>query len=349
MKASTAHSIGRMTRATGRGRSVFHSRLRVRPASDFRSTWRASRCSLRPRMRRLGFLMFVLSGAAALVFEVALQRSLTRAFGVSALATSTVLAGWMAGLALGAILFGRLADRSKRPLTLYAWLEVGIGLCALVMPFVVPLAIDGFANLARGRTHDEPIVRIGLFAMSFGITLVPTLLMGGTLPPVARALSGKSGLASGTSEIARLYTANVLGAAIGAGLGSYVFLPAIGLSASMWLGAAFNLAAAGAGFWLSKRVVVDEPVVRSESARAPLSLLGLSAWSGDEVVSLTKLGKGLAASPGAAVGQTDLDDGDQGPQPASARAPGRNSGAANRDLVSEYAPRGPGCGCHHRH
>ncbi len=231
-------------------------------------------------MRRLGFLMFVLSGAAALVFEVALQRSLTRAFGVSALATSTVLAGWMAGLALGAILFGRLADRTKRPLTLYAWLEVGIGLCALVMPFVVPLAIDGFANLARGRTHDEPIVRIGLFAMSFGITLVPTLLMGGTLPPVARALSGKSGLASGTSEIARLYTANVLGAAIGAGLGSYVFLPSIGLSASMWLGAAFNLAAAGAGFWLSKRVVVDEPVTRSESSRAPLSLLGLSAWSG---------------------------------------------------------------------
>lgn len=232
-------------------------------------------------MRRLGFIMFVVSGAAGLVFEVALQRSLTRAFGVSALATSTVLAAWMAGLALGAILFGRLADRTKAPLRLYAWLEVGIGVCAAVMPFVVPLAIDGFASLARGRTLDDPLVRIGLFVMAFAITLIPTLLMGGTLPPVARALSTKSELASGDGEIARLYTANVLGAAIGSGLGSYVFLPGIGLSASMWLGAAFNLAAAGLGFWLSSRVPVPPPATEEKAAeRAPLSLLGLSAWSG---------------------------------------------------------------------
>lgn len=233
-------------------------------------------------MRRLGFFMFVISGAAGLVFEVALQRSLTRAFGVSALATSTVLAAWMAGLALGALLFGRLADRTASPLKLYAYLEIGIGACAAVMPFLVPLAIEGFASLARGRTLDDPFVRVGLFVMAFGITLVPTLLMGGTLPPVARALAAKGGLANGDGEIARLYTANVLGAAIGAGLGSYVFLPGIGLSASMWLGAGFNLAAAGLGFWLAGRVPVPparEPDERSPD-RAPWTLLGLSAWSG---------------------------------------------------------------------
>lgn len=225
--------------------------------------------------------MFVVSGAAGLVFEVALQRSLTRAFGVSALATSTVLAAWMAGLALGALLFGRLADRSKAPLKLYAWLELGIAVCAAVMPFVVPVAIDGFASLAKGRTLDDPLVRSGLFVMAFGITLVPTLLMGGTLPPVARALASKSELASGDGDIARLYTANVLGAAIGAALGSYVFLPGIGLSASMWLGAAFNVAAAGFGFWLSKRVPVPPPQPeKTSSQRAPFSLLALAAWSG---------------------------------------------------------------------
>ncbi|MDP3502933.1 MAG: fused MFS/spermidine synthase [Myxococcales bacterium] len=232
-------------------------------------------------MRRLGFLMFVVSGAAALVFEVALQRSLTRAFGVSALATSTVLAAWMAGLALGALLFGRLADRSKSPLRLYGWLELGIAVCAAAMPFIAPLAIDGFASLAKGRTHDDPLVRGGLFAMAFGITLVPTLLMGGTLPPVARALATKSELASGNADIARLYTANVLGAAIGAALGSYVFLPRIGLSASMWLGAALNVGAAALGFWLAQRVPVPPPLPESTTrARAPLSLLALAAWSG---------------------------------------------------------------------
>ncbi|MBL8920820.1 MAG: fused MFS/spermidine synthase [Myxococcaceae bacterium] len=233
-------------------------------------------------MRRLGFFMFVLSGAAGLVFEVALQRSLTRAFGVSALATSTVLAAWMAGLALGALLFGRLADRTPSPLKLYAYLEIGIAVCAAAMPFIVPMAIEGFASLARGRTLDDPLVRVGLFVMAFGITLAPTLLMGGTLPPVARALATKGGLANGDGEIARLYTANVLGAAIGAGLGSYVFLPGIGLSASMWLGAVFNVAAAVLGFWLAGRVPAppERPLDEKSAARAPWTLLGLSAWSG---------------------------------------------------------------------
>lgn len=231
-------------------------------------------------MRRLGFLMFVVSGAAGLVFEVALQRSLTRAFGVSALATSIVLAAWMAGLALGALLFGRLADRTPSPLRLYAWLEVGIAACAAALPFVVPLAIDGFASLARGRTLEDPLVRVGLFVMAFGITLAPTLLMGGTLPPVARALSSSTGLASGDAEIARLYTANILGAAIGAGLGSYLFLPALGLAETMWLGAAFNLAAAALGFWLSRRVPAPPPVTESVKARAPATLLLLAIWSG---------------------------------------------------------------------
>lgn len=225
-------------------------------------------------------MMFVFSGAAGLVFEVALQRSLTRAFGVSALATSIVLAAWMAGLALGAVLFGRVTDRSRSPLRLYALLELGIGACALVMPFVVPRAIDGFAALASGRSLDELPVRIGLFCLAFGITLVPTLLMGGTLPPVARALSGSSGLADGDGAIARLYTANVLGAAIGAGLGAYVFLPGLGLSGSMWLGGALNVAAAGVGFWLSGRVPAPLPVVPGPTSRAPGRLLFLSFWSG---------------------------------------------------------------------
>jgi spermidine synthase len=234
--------------------------------------------------RRLGFVMFVVSGAAGLVFEVALQRSLTRAFGVSAHATSTVLAAWMAGLALGALLFGARADRSKAPLKLYAWLELGIALCAATMPFVVNLVIDGFASLAHGRTLEDPLVRGGLFVLAFGITLLPTLLMGGTLPAVARALTSRNELAGDDgSDIARLYTANVLGAAIGAALGSYVFLPGIGLSGSMWLGAALNICAAGLGFWLAGRVPVSLPLPRVESsapARAPFPLLALAAWSG---------------------------------------------------------------------
>jgi spermidine synthase len=224
--------------------------------------------------------MFVLSGAASLVFEVALQRALTRAFGVSAVATSIVLAAWMAGLALGALLFGRLADRVRAPLRLYAWLELGIGACAAMMPFLIPWAIDGYTAVARGRSIDDVGVRLGLFLVAFGITLLPTVLMGGTLPPVGRALGATSALASGVSEMARLYAANTLGAALGAGMGAYVILPTLGLSASMRAAAVMNLAAALVGFWLSPRLGNVEAARPVETTRAPLSLVALSFWSG---------------------------------------------------------------------
>lgn len=231
--------------------------------------------------------MFVLSGAAALVFEVALQRSLTRAFGVSAFATSTVLAAYMAGLALGAVVFGRAADRARSPLRLYAWLELGIGASAAAMPFVVPAAISLFARLARGAESDAPAVVFGRLVIAFAVTLVPTLLMGGTLPAVARALRDSE---TGEASVARLYTANVLGAAAGAALGAYVFLPALGLSRTMWLGAAFNVAAAAVALAISSTVgrareaapstpLGHEPSTHARKGRAS-TLLAASAWSG---------------------------------------------------------------------
>lgn len=222
--------------------------------------------------------MFVLSGAAGLVFEVALQRSLTRAFGVSAFATSTVLAAWMAGLALGAVLFGRAADRSRSPLKLYAGLELGIAGVALVMPFVVPAVVEGFASIATGASANSPALLFGRLVLAFAVTLVPTLLMGGTLPAVARALAAKEGE---DHTLAGLYTANLVGAVLGAGLTAYLVMPALGLSKTMWLGAALNVLAALIGLWLAKAPVEVAAEQRPQSAtRAPLELLALSAWSG---------------------------------------------------------------------
>jgi spermidine synthase len=228
-------------------------------------------------MHVLALLMFALSGAAGLVFEVALQRSISRAFGVSAFATSTVLAAWMTGLAVGAVLFGRAADRSKAPLKLYAWLELGIGGAAAVTPFVVPTIITGFASLASGAAPDDPRLLFGRFVLAFALTLVPTLLMGGTLPTVARALASRGGEAALTS----LYTANLVGAVAGAGLGAYLFLPGLGLSGTMWLGGTLNVLAAGCGFLLAGKQEPLPPIAaETTAARAPGRLLLLSAWSG---------------------------------------------------------------------
>src|SRR6187455_3031075 len=86
------------------------------------------------RVRRLLAGLFFASGAAGLVDQVAWLRYLPLVFGNTTLAAATLLAVFMAGLGLGAWLFGRIADRTPRPLTLYALLEVGIGLFAIFSP-----------------------------------------------------------------------------------------------------------------------------------------------------------------------------------------------------------------------
>nr|MBP9826559.1 hypothetical protein [Thermoanaerobaculia bacterium] len=129
-------------------------------------------------------LLFFASGAAGLIDQVAWLRYLSLVFGNTTLATATLLAVFMAGLGLGAWLFGRLADRTPRPLTLYALLEVGIGLFAIFSPRFFEGMTGVYVVVERataGAGGGEPwtfvLLRIGLAALCL---LPPTLLMGGT-------------------------------------------------------------------------------------------------------------------------------------------------------------------------
>src|SRR5690348_6919907 len=86
-------------------------------------------------MRRTGiYTLFFVSGISALIYELAWQRLLHLTFGVSTLSVSAVLAAFMGGLAAGGFLFRRAADRTVRPLRLYAVLEAGIALAGLLVP-----------------------------------------------------------------------------------------------------------------------------------------------------------------------------------------------------------------------
>src|SRR5918999_497590 len=81
-------------------------------------------------------LCFVLSGATGLIYEVLWARMLGLVFGATTLAVSTVLAAFMGGLALGSALAGKLAHRIKKPLSVYGWMEIGIAVYALLVPFL---------------------------------------------------------------------------------------------------------------------------------------------------------------------------------------------------------------------
>src|SRR5688572_25751465 len=142
-----------------------------------------------PRNRKLAVAAcFFLSGAAGLIDEVVWSRYLHLILGSTSYSIATVVATYMAGLGLGAWWFGRRADRHPQPARLYAVLELGIAGYALLSPFLFAGLLQLFVWLHRWA---EPGVALGLAmraVLAALALLVPTVLMGGTLPLLSREL-----------------------------------------------------------------------------------------------------------------------------------------------------------------
>ena len=137
-------------------------------------------------MYRLYFL-FLLSGAAGLIYQIVWSRVLHEIFGVPVYATTAVLATFLGGLALGALVLGRFADRTRNPLRLFAWLEIGSGLAALGGTWVTG-ALEPLHILAANRFATDAATLVVLrMLLAAVVVLPPTFLMGGTLPVITRA------------------------------------------------------------------------------------------------------------------------------------------------------------------
>jgi len=190
--------------------------------------------------------MFFVSGAAALILEVLWTRQFVPVFGSSTYAITTVLCAFMAGLGLGSLLFGRVADRCRDHLLLYALMEGGIALFALLVPVAVAAcrtAAPALLSWVRGPLALS-LVRFGF---SFVILLVPCVLMGGKLPVLARfCVSHKSLIGS---RIGILYGLNTAGAAVGCFAAGFYLLETWGMAITNRLAGAlvFALAATALG------------------------------------------------------------------------------------------------------
>jgi predicted membrane-bound spermidine synthase len=142
--------------------------------------------------RRKGVIaaLFFGSGAAGLVYEVVWSKYLANLLGSAAEANAVVVATFMLGLALGARVFGSVADRTLRPLRLYAALELGVGAYAFAFP---KLFAGASALYLKVAPHLSEGARGGpKLLVAAGLLLVPTVLMGGTLPALARHEAGQS-------------------------------------------------------------------------------------------------------------------------------------------------------------
>src|SRR5215210_4222798 len=181
---------------------------------------------------------FVLSGATGLVYEVLWARMLGLVFGATTFAVSTVLAAFMGGLALGSAWAGRLAAHIKRPLRAYALIEIGIALYALAVPFLFGL-VNYFYALVWGQLHPGFYAfSLWRFVLSCAVLLVPTTLMGATLPVLAAALLRSPD--HKPSAVTRLYTCNLVGAIFGTVVAGFYLLPTFGVRLTRFTAAAIN-------------------------------------------------------------------------------------------------------------
>jgi spermidine synthase len=198
-------------------------------------------------MRVVVLACFFLSGASGLILELLWTRMLTLVFGSTTLAVSTVLTAFMGGLGLGSYLAARFADRLKSPMRAYAAAEAGIGFYALLVPFVVARYPGLNRHLWSAFGDRYALLSVLRFFASAGVLIVPTTLMGATLPFLARHFVtrpwelGRIGLRIGT-----LYSVNLFGAVAGAFLAGFVFLPRLGLRWTNVTAASFNLTLAAA-------------------------------------------------------------------------------------------------------
>ena len=185
------------------------------------------------------YFMFFLSGAAALVYQVAWVRSLTLIFGGSHLAVTVVLSIFMAGLALGGYVIGKYADRIRKPLLLYGLLELGIGLFALIFIGLMNIYPSMYIFLAQGR-DDSPfylsVIRVLFSAVAL---IIPTTLMGGTLPVLSRFMSDQP--RNLRNHLSFLYGFNTLGAVLGATAAGFFLLRLYSVSTALYSAIATNV------------------------------------------------------------------------------------------------------------
>ena len=211
------------------------------------------------------WIIFIFSGASGLIYEVIWMRQLTLIFGSTVFATSTVLTAFMAGLALGSFYFGRKIDESEQsPLRMYALLEAGIGAFCLVWPLILSVLGALYVLIHRNVTSEFYTLSLIRFVLTFAVLLIPSTLMGGTLPVLTRFFVKR--LEQLGTNIGVLYALNTFGAVIGTVAAGFFLLEALGIRWTLGVGIAINFGVAAIALALAPRVSETEIDDRHDEA-----------------------------------------------------------------------------------
>lgn len=217
----------------------------------------ASAARMRVDSRSLAaYLAFFLSGASSLIFQTIWTRMLHHVFGATSIAISTVLTVFMAGLGLGAWLGGKYANRIRHPIIAYAVAEIGVGIWGLMVPLLV--RSDGWLATVNMFLRAEFGAESGMFMIArflcvVPILIIPTTLMGSTLPLLTRHfVSTTHQRREASARVGVLYAVNTFGAATGPLLSAFLLMPELGLSVTNIVACSMNFSLAAVIFLMRK-------------------------------------------------------------------------------------------------
>ena len=188
----------------------------------------------------IAFAAFFISGFASLVYQVAWFRMTATVLGNTVHASAAVLAAFMAGLAFGSKVFGRLAPRLKSPLFVYALQEVIIGVWAMGTPWMLTNLHLCFVPITRAVPDTPTVGAMTRFLVALLPMLLPTVLMGGTLPVLSEHFTRAGRIPY--LKVGSLYSLNTFGAMAGTAVAGFVLIERFGLRNTVWLAAGLSLA-----------------------------------------------------------------------------------------------------------
>ncbi len=200
--------------------------------------------------RRAVFALFFLSGIAGLIYQVLWLRRLSLIFGVTVYAASTVLAAFMAGLAIGSLLAGRVLRRRVAPLKAFGVAEILVGITGLASPLLLEAASSIYLGLHRAAPDSLEMLTSARLLCSFVILVVPTAMMGMTLPLLSAAVAPST--SSIGSSVSLLYSVNTAGAMVGTLVTGFVLIPAIGIQRAFVIAATLNVVVGGMSLWMGR-------------------------------------------------------------------------------------------------
>ena len=211
-------------------------------------------------------VFFFCSGACALVYQVLWLRLLGLVFGVTTYATSTVWASFMAGLAVGSLAAGYLADRVRRPLRWFGACELLIGGTALATPLALDRLQRIYVGMYPSLSGAMGLLTLIRFGVAFAVLIVPTAMMGATLPLVVKS-SARDDRGFG-ARLGLLYGTNTAGAILGTLAAGLYLIPTRGIQGTFVTAATVNLVVGLCAIAVSA-VLPSVAPQRSETAAQP--------------------------------------------------------------------------------